>query len=321
MTSNERRWRVPEGAAGDRLDRHAAAELDESRNRVQRWISEGRLTLDARTVRPSHPLQGGEVLHLTRPQPVDSRVRPEAGDLALLFEDEHLVVLDKPAGQIVHPGAGHASGTLANLLLDRYPEMAGVGGEGRPGIVHRLDRDTSGVMVVAKTQAAYRGLTDDFAGRRVDKHYLAVVYGDPGPKGEISAPIRRHRTRRKEMAVGPGGRPARTLYRTLSTAEGVSLLKIRLETGRTHQIRVHFKYAGHPLVGDPVYGENRWRGLSRPRRRHLATFPRPALHARTLAFSHPVTDARQVYTAPLPDDFIKLWEGWTGGPMPDDAAS
>jgi 23S rRNA pseudouridine1911/1915/1917 synthase len=195
--------------------------------------------------------------------------------------------------------------------------MAGVGGPGRPGIVHRLDRDTSGVMAVARTPAAYARLSRAFAAREVRKLYLAVAYGAPvPPAGLIDAPIGRHPTHRKEMTVRPGGRPARTGYRTLAAAAGICLLELDLHTGRTHQIRVHLKSLGHPLVGDPVYGEARYKGLPRPLQAPLRDFPRPALHAWRLTLAHPATGEPMTFEAPVPADLRDLWERVTGRPFP-----
>jgi 23S rRNA pseudouridine1911/1915/1917 synthase len=230
-----------------------------------------------------------------------------------LHEDAALVVIDKPPGLAVHPGAGRATGTLAHHLLDRYPEMAGVGGPGRPGIVHRLDQGTSGALVVARTPAAYARLSRAFAAREVEKRYLGIAYGAPEPPaGTIAAPIGRHPQRRQEMAVRPGGRPARTGYRTLAAGAGIALLEMDLATGRTHQIRVHLKSIGHPLVGDPLYGEARWKGLPRPVQAALRDFPRPALHAWRLAFTHPATGEPLAFEAPVPEDLRELWEKVTG---------
>jgi len=306
-------WAVEPEAAGERLDRHVAARLDAPRNQVQRWIAGGLVRVNGREAKPSTPLAAGDRVECAPPEPKEERVLPEPGDLRVLFEDGEIVVLDKPAGLTVHPGAGRATGTLAHHLLDRYPEMAGVGGPGRPGIVHRLDQGTSGVLVVARTPAAYLRLSRAFASREVRKLYLAIAYGAPSPPaGTIDAPIGRHPQERKEMAVRPGGRPARTHYRTLAAAAGISLLELDLATGRTHQIRVHLKHTGHPLVGDPVYGEARWKGLPRAQQAALRDFPRPALHAWRLAFRHPATDAPLAFAAPPPVDLEELWERVTG---------
>jgi 23S rRNA pseudouridine1911/1915/1917 synthase len=206
---------------------------------------------------------------------------------------------------------------LANRLLGRYPEIAAVGGPGRPGIVHRLDLDTTGVMVVARTQEAYLRLSEAFAERRTDKSYLAVAYGAPRPQaGRIDRPLGRHPTDRKRMAVRPRGRPAVTDYRTLDVDRGLSLLALTLITGRTHQIRVHLKAAGHPLVGDPVYGEARWREQPPARQAVLKRFPRPALHAWRLELDHPATGERIALTAPPPEDLCRLWHELAGRELP-----
>jgi 23S rRNA pseudouridine1911/1915/1917 synthase len=310
-------WTVGEEGAGERLDRHVAARLDAARNQVQRWIEEGLVTVNGRTAKPSTVLNAGDRVECNPPEPREERVVPERGDLDVLYEDRDLVVIDKPAGLTVHPGAGRSTGTLAHHLLDRYPEMAGVGGPGRPGIVHRLDQGTSGVLVVVRTPAAYARLARAFAAREVEKHYLGIAYGAPTPlSGTIEAPIGRHPQKRKEMAVRSGGRPARTLYRTVAAKAGISLLEMDLATGRTHQIRVHLKHIGHPLVGDPVYGEARWKALPRPVQAPLRDFPRPALHAWRLAFQHPETGAPLRFEAPVPEDLRMLWEKVAGGAFP-----
>jgi 23S rRNA pseudouridine1911/1915/1917 synthase len=304
-------WTAGPADAGERLDRHVAARLDAPRNQVQRWIRDGHVRVDGREEKPSYPVLDGDRIDCDPPEPKDDRVAPEEGDLRILYEDADLVVLDKPAGLTVHPGAGRTSGTLAHRLLARYPEMAGVGGPGRPGIVHRLDQGTSGVLAVARTAAAYHRLARAFAAREVDKRYLAIVYGEPS-EGTVDAPIGRHATRRKEMAVRADGRPARTGYRTLAARAGISLVELHLETGRTHQIRVHLKHLGHPLVGDPVYGEARWKGLPKPVQARLRDFPRPALHAWRLALAHPIDGRRLAFEAPVPADLSELWQGVTG---------
>ncbi|HEX3128533.1 MAG TPA: RluA family pseudouridine synthase, partial [Thermoanaerobaculia bacterium] len=306
-------WTAGPGDAGERLDRHVAARLDAPRNQVQRWIRDGHVQVNGRPEKPSYSMVEGDRIDCDPPEPKDDRVAPEEGDLRILYEDADLVALDKPAGLTVHPGAGRTTGTLAHHLLARYPEMVGVGGEGRPGIVHRLDQGTSGVLMVARTAAAYHRLARAFAGREVDKRYLAIAYGEPKPpEGWIDAPIGRHAVRRKEMTVRSDGRPSRTGYKTLAARAGISLLELQLETGRTHQIRVHLKHIGHPLVGDPVYGEARWKGLPKPVQARLRDFPRPALHAWKLALAHPIDGRRLEFEAPVPADLKELWEGVTG---------
>ena len=307
-------WRIAADEAGDRLDRWIAERLAKPRNQVRRWILDGRVRVNGRRAKPSTRLSVGDRLECRPPEPrADPGLTAEAGDLAVLHEDSELVVIDKAAGVAVHPGAGRDRGTLVHFLLHRYPEIGGVGGAARPGIVHRLDLDTTGALVVARTEAAYAGLAAAFAERRVEKTYQAVVYGVPREaSGRIDLPIGRHRHDRKRMQVRSDGRPAITRYRCSSAAGAVSRLELDLETGRTHQIRVHLKAIHHPLVGDPTYGEARWKTLPGPLRRPLKTFPRPALHAWRLAFDHPVTGDRLEVEAPVPEDMRRLWRQVTG---------
>ncbi|MDH3255803.1 MAG: RluA family pseudouridine synthase [Acidobacteriota bacterium] len=303
------RWRISPQAAGERLDAYLAGIYQTSRNQTARWIRAGLVSVGSRTPKPSLRLDGGEWVSC-EPQPVrqDGVLEPEEGDISILFKDSHLIVVNKPPALIVHPGAGRESGTLANRLLARFPEIASVGGPGRPGIVHRLDKGTSGLLVVARTIEAYRDLSAAFAERRIEKAYLAIVFGCPQPEaGTIDASIARHPRRRKEMTVSVHGRPARTTFKTLAKTADVALLEIGLETGRTHQIRVHLKHTGHPLVGDPVYGEARWKSLPKTRQKPLREFARPALHAWRLAFHHPETGERVEFTAPVPRDLSELW--------------
>lgn len=305
--------------AGQRLDRVLADRLQVPRNQVQQWIRTEQVLLEGQATKAAHSVTVGEVFVCAPPvRDLRRGIEPEAGNLEILHQDPDLVVLVKPPGLVVHPGAGRSHGTLAHRLLARFPEIAEVGGPGRPGIVHRLDKDTSGVLVVARTPHAYASLSRAFAERRIDKRYLALVYGAPrASSGRIEAPLGRHPTRRKEMALRSDGRPALTLYRVLAAASGVSLLEIDLQTGRTHQIRVHLKSLGHPLIGDPVYGEARWKGLPRPIQASLGGFPRPALHSWRLGFDHPTTGEPVSYEALLPEDMRLLWEGVTSSPLPE----
>ena len=308
---------MPPGAAGERLDRHLAAHLDVSRNQAQQWIVGRLVAVDARTAaKSSLSLAGGETIVCTVPEREETRVEPEAGELGLLDADDDLLVVDKPAGLTVHPGAGRTTGTLVHRLLYHHPELAGVGGVGRPGIVHRLDKDTSGVLVVARNAAAYRHLQRAFAEREVDKTYLAMVYGEPPDEGEVDAPIGRHPEQRRRMAVVAGGRPAVSRWRRIAAVRGLALLAVDILTGRTHQIRVHLKEARHPLVGDPVYGENRWRAFHGRTQAVLRRFPRPALHAWRLAFAHPADGRRVGFEAPPPTDLMELWRAATGEEWP-----
>jgi len=311
-------WRTPPEAGGLRLDRHLAEHYSVPRNRTRTWIRGGDVTVNGRPGKPGQSLRGGEEIRC-RPRPAvdESRVEPEAGELDILHEDEHLIVIDKPAGLVVHPGAGRSTGTLVHRLVARYPEIASVGGSGRPGIVHRLDKDTTGVILIARTAAAYQALGEAFALRRLDKRYLAIVYGTPSPtEGRIERPLGRHPTRRMEMTVRADGRPAITEYRLLGSMAGISLLQLGLTTGRTHQIRVHLKSHGHPLIGDPIYGEARWKALPPAVRRPLRTFPRPALHAWRIGLSHPVSGEEIAFEAAPPTDLTALWEAVTGAPPP-----
>lgn len=336
-------WQIGDApaGAGERLDRHVAAAYGLPRNQVQQWIRADLVRVNGRPAKAAQLLVAGDLVACAPPPPRGESLEPEAGPLAVLHEDAAMVVLDKPAGLTVHPGAGHATGTLVHLLLARYPEMAGVGGPGRPGIVHRLDKGTSGVMVVARTAAAYQALSRAFAARMVRKTYLAIVHGAPAPpSGVVEAPIGRHRERRQEMTVRADGRPARTAFRTLAAGGGITLLEIDLATGRTHQIRVHMKSLGHPLVGDPVYGEARHRALPRAAQAPLRDFPRPALHSWRLALpagliADPTSQAGPAghagaqgpsatwrsFEAPPPDDLRDLWQRVTNSPFPTGSLS
>jgi 23S rRNA pseudouridine1911/1915/1917 synthase len=315
--SEPHRWQVECADEGDRLDRFLSSRLDFARNRLQHWIADGLVTIDGRPTKASHRLRVSEKIVCTEPDaPTEPGVEAQEGPLNVLFVDPHIIVLDKPAGLTVHPGAGRPDQTLANHLLHHFPEIAGVGGPGRPGVVHRLDKDTSGVLVVARTVASYRALATAFANRSVEKTYLAVVYDLPAAATDlIDLPIGRHPHDRTRMSVRSQGRPSRTRFRVLAEAAACALLEVDLETGRTHQIRVHLKARNHPLVGDPVYGEARWRGRVAPARHHLARFSRPALHAWRLAFAHPADGSPMHFEAPVPDDLRTLWQA-LGGTWP-----
>ncbi len=309
--------------AGERLDRFLARRLAEpgagpdggfSRSRLKQLIEEGRLSEGGATLSdPSRKVKAGQVFTLVIPAPEQARPEGQAIDLAVVYEDSDLIVVDKPAGMVVHPAPGNPEGTLVNALIGHCGgTLSGIGGERRPGIVHRLDKDTSGLIVAAKNDAAHQALAADFAARRIERRYLAVVWGTPLPReGEIEGAIGRHRTDRKRMAVvGRGGKPALTRYRVLEAlGPAASLIECRLATGRTHQIRVHLAASGHPLLGDPVYGretaERRAR-LSPAGREALAGFRRQALHAASLGFRHPRTGERLSFESPLPPDLARL---------------
>jgi 23S rRNA pseudouridine1911/1915/1917 synthase len=297
---------VPRHCAGRRLDQ-VLAELwpQHSRNRLQGWVREGRVRVDGEVEsEPRRKLHGGERLALEEaPDPQELAEQPEDIPLAIVFEDETLLVIDKPAGLVVHPGSGNWSGTLMNALLHHVPGIAEVP---RAGIVHRLDKDTSGLLVVAKTLEAQTDLVRQLQARTVRRQYLAVVSGIVARNGTVEAPIGRHPVHRVKMAVVPetlGGKPAVTHFRVLEEYAHSSLLECALETGRTHQIRVHMASIKHPLVGDPVYGK------VDPR---VPPFHRQALHATRLGLVHPLTRRLQQWEAPPPADMLMLLETLRG---------
>ncbi|MBS0640169.1 MAG: RluA family pseudouridine synthase [Proteobacteria bacterium] len=287
-----------------------------SRSRVKTLIEDGRLTADQRRVaEPAEPVRAGATYILDVPPPVPAAPLAQSIPFPILYEDDDLIVLDKPAGLVVHPAPGNPDGTLVNALLAHVgPGFTGIGAERRPGIVHRLDKDTSGVMVVAKTQLASDKLTVAFATRDLDRAYLALVWGVLSPlEGEIEGAIGRDKRDRKRMAVvGSGGKAALTRYRTLRVWDAaLSLLECRLATGRTHQIRVHLAARGHPVVGDPLYLRRvpaASRSLASGVRQRLLDFPRQALHAASLGFTHPRTGKKLGFQAALPDDMARLIE-------------
>jgi 23S rRNA pseudouridine1911/1915/1917 synthase len=300
---------------GERIDRFLADTLGTlSRSRIKALIEEGRLRGPEGPVsQPSDPARAGVTYTLHMPAPLLATPQPQAIPFPILYEDEDLIVLDKPAGLVVHPAPGNLDGTLVNALLAHCgPEFTGIGAERRPGIVHRLDKDTSGVMVVAKTQQANDALTAAFAARDLDRAYLALVWGLPQPLfGEIEGAIGRDKRDRKRMAmVDRGGKFALTRYRTMRAWQtSLALVECRLATGRTHQIRVHFAAKGHPIIGDPLYLRrvpSLAKAIIQPLRGQLLDFPRQALHAASLAFKHPRTGRRMAFEAALPSDMQAL---------------
>jgi 23S rRNA pseudouridine1911/1915/1917 synthase len=307
---------VAKAEAGERLDRLLAARLPElSRSRLKNLIEAERLSAGGETiVEPSYRVKPGQRLTLVVPAAVPARPQAQAMALDILYEDAELIVIDKPPGLVVHPAPGNPDRTLVNALLAHCGEaLTGIGGERRPGIVHRLDKDTSGVMVAAKTQAAHAGLVASFAAREVERAYLAVVWGVPRPRrGEIAGNIGRSPRNRKKMAVlERGGRPARTRYRVLETlaAGQASLVECRLLSGRTHQIRVHMAAKGHPLLGDPLYGRagaSRAKRLPEAAQAALQALGRQALHARILGFRHPATGETLHFESEIPLDIKRL---------------
>ncbi len=287
---------------GLRLDAWLARRLpDLSRARIQTLIAQGCVLIQDRPVKPSLKVVPGLIAILEVPPPQPATPQAEAIPLNVVYEDADLVVIDKPAGLVVHPAAGHASGTLVNALLHRCPDLQGIGGELRPGIVHRLDRDTSGLMVAAKNDAALAGLQAQFKAHQVRKIYLAIAAGQPNPPtGRIESLIGRSSHDRKKMSACPArGRPAVTHYETLRAFGAWSLLRVRIETGRTHQIRVHLSHLGHPIAGDPVYRHGQTAPLPTPAARQM-------LHAAELAFTHPRTGKLLAFKTPIPPDMQAL---------------
>ena len=297
---------VPETAAGRRFDA-VLAELFPaySRSRLAEWIKSGDALLDGRQVRPRDPVHGGESVSLSVVLDVQTLSEPEDIALDVLFEDEHVIVIDKPAGLVVHPGAGNPTGTLVNALLHRDPSMNSLP---RAGIVHRLDKDTSGVMVVARNLPAHTALVAQLSSREVHRQYLAVVVGALVSGGTANLAIDRHPRDRIRMAVRDDGRDAVTHYRLRERFRAHTLLECRLETGRTHQIRVHMAHLKHPILGDPIYGGSLRlpKGASAELIETLRGFKRQALHAETLEFKHPLTGEPVRCTAPMPADMQHL---------------
>jgi 23S rRNA pseudouridine1911/1915/1917 synthase len=306
---------VEDDSAGTRLDQWLADRLPElSRMRVKALIAAGRTRVDGRTVKAAHRVQAGERVEVTIPPPPRDGIAPEAVPLRVVFEDAHVLVVDKPAGMVTHPGAGRIDGTLAAAALAHAPEMAGVGSPRRPGIVHRLDKGTSGLIVLAKTQAAYDGLTAQLARRTVSRRYFALAQGAMRrAEGTVDAPIGRDPRSRVRMAIVPEGRGKRavTHYRVLERfgggASAVTLLECRLETGRTHQIRVHLASLGHPLLGDETYRGRRASPAGDPVLAELVEdLGGVALHAAGLAFTHPVTGEPMHFACPSPDRIDRI---------------
>jgi len=302
--------RISKDQEGLRLDRALAALMpDLSRSFLARLIEEGRVTVDGKKAeKPSVHVVAGQRVAVEIPPPIPTDVSSQDLPLSVLFEDDDLAVIEKPAGIVVHPAAGHADRTLVNALLFHVKNLSGIGGELRPGIVHRLDKDTSGVMVIAKHDVAHRKLAADWGTDRVRKEYLAVVYGTPKKeRGKIEGPIGRDPKNRKRMSVVASGRSAITEYSIEEQLRYASLVRLRLRTGRTHQIRVHMKHLGHPIIGDPLYSGPQWRGIPDKRiQKAIASFPRQALHAARLTIPHPRTGESMTFESPLPEDMREL---------------
>lgn len=282
-----------------RLDQFLAGQpTGLSRSQLHRLIVGGSVLLNGLPAKPSHRVQQGDRVAVSVPQPRELDLVPQWLPLEVVYQDEYIVVINKPAGLSVHPGPGHPDRTLVNALLARCPDIQGIGDAIRPGIVHRLDKDTSGLMMVAKTHSAHRSLSEQIKAREVTKGYLGLVTGTIGPsRGLIDAPIFRDPRHRKRMAVVPGGRESRTRYEVQESFPGYTLVKLYLETGRTHQVRVHLAYLGHPLLGDTLYGK-----ASPLLDRHF-------LHAHHLAFRHPFSGEHLEFRSGLPQDLAEVLEG------------
>lgn len=304
---------VTDKEAGLRLDKYLAARLPGlSRSQLQRLIHAGQVHASQGQVTASARVQYAATITVRIPPPCPARPAPEAIPLHVLYEDDDLLVINKAPGMVVHPAPGHHAGTLVNALLHHCPTLSGIGGVRRPGIVHRLDKDTSGALLIAKNDSSHRHLSAQLKSRQLRRDYVALVRGHlPALRGVIDAPIGRHPKNRKKMAVLPtGGRSARTHYESTATWGPISLLKLRLESGRTHQIRVHLEHVKHPIIGDPVYGSADWRLSGQPvLERILRTFPRQALHAERVCFQHPTSGDRLIFDAPVPDDMRHLLAG------------
>ena len=295
--------------AGMRLDKFLAVQLPEvSRTQIQRLIEQGHVSVTSGQATARYRVRVAESICVGVPPPRPARPVAEDIPLHIVYEDDALVVINKPPGMVVHPAPGHAHRTLVNALLYHCHNLSGVGGEERPGIVHRLDKDTSGLLLVAKHDRSHRHLSAQLKARQVQRRYLALVVGRmPAAQGTIDAPIGRHVQHRQKMAVVPHGRPARTHYEVICTWGPINLVRLSLETGRTHQIRVHLAHIGRPVLGDPVYGPGLMRLHQAPQlERELRAFDRQALHAAELRFQHPDLADSMTFTAPLPADMAAL---------------
>jgi 23S rRNA pseudouridine1911/1915/1917 synthase len=302
---------VEDDGAGQRLDAFIAAAIPElTRSAVQRLIEQGQVLLDGKEVKASHKLSAGESVAVTIPPPLPAAVAAEDLPLEILYEDADVIVINKAVGMTVHPGAGVNSGTLVNALLAHCTDLSGIGGEVRPGIVHRIDKDTSGILVAAKNDAAHTGLADQFSLHTVKRVYQALIFGSPrSDKGRIEGIIGRHPVDRKRMSgKARHGRNAVTHWQVIARYPEVTLLKLKLETGRTHQIRVHLSEAGYPLLGDSVYGGDARLGNVKDAKLKalVKELGRQALHAKTLGFIHPCKGEYLEFTAELPEDMQRI---------------
>jgi 23S rRNA pseudouridine1911/1915/1917 synthase len=301
---------VPPRKKKERIDVFLTHHLENAtRNKVQHAIARGMVLVDGKRVRPSHQVTGGEIIHVTLPRPQPPKALPENIPLDIVYEDDELLVINKPAGMVTHPAHGNYTGTLVNALLYHCTQLSTLNTETRPGIVHRLDKDTSGLMVVAKTDAAHAHLAKQFSERTIGREYWALVWGTfKDESGTIVASLGRSKADRKKIAVVAGGKHAVTEYEVIRRFSYLTLVRLRLRTGRTHQIRVHLAHINHPVFGDPVYhGRRIIAGPGTPRQKAevqalLQRISRQALHAKTLEFTHPTSGKRMFFDSPLPAD-------------------
>lgn len=297
-------WLCTAEDASARVDACLCRHSELSRSRIASLIAEGALTIDgAAETKAAVRVQEGQLLRLTLPNVHPVGIDAQDIPLDILYQDADIVVVNKPCGMVVHPAAGNESGTLVNALLYHVRDLSGIGGEMRPGIVHRLDKDTSGLILIAKNDRSHIAMSEQFKARTMEKHYRAVAYGGfAQDQGRIDAPIARHPVDRKKMAVVEGGKPSATEWHVIERLKSATYLDVHLLTGRTHQIRVHMHSIGHPLLGDRIYA---------PNIKTSVRIPRLMLHAYSLAFTHPTTGERMELTAPLPGDFLETLEKLT----------
>ncbi|MCP3771929.1 RluA family pseudouridine synthase [Paenibacillus sp. MZ04-78.2] len=296
-------WTAEPEDAGERIDKFITEALEEevSRTQVQQWIKDGCVKVDGRAVKPNYKLSGGDAMTLVMPEPEELVLTPEPIPLDVVYEDSDVIVVNKPRGMVVHPAPGHYSGTLVNALLYHCKDLSGINGVIRPGIVHRIDKDTSGLLMAAKNDLAHSGLAAQLKAHTVNRKYFALVHGNvPHENGTVDAPIGRDSKDRKLYTVTErNSKHAVTHFLVVERFGDYTLLELKLETGRTHQIRVHMKFIGHPLVGDPAYGPSKNKGV---------LMEGQALHAAVLGFEHPRSGAELQFEAPIPDDMQRVLE-------------
>lgn len=287
---------VSEQEAGMRIDAYLNANTEFSRSRAAALIQDGLVCVGGKPIlKPSFKVESGAAISVSVPETKETEIIPQDIPLDILYQDADIVIVNKPCGLVVHPAAGNEDGTLVNALMYHVKDLSGIGGEMRPGIVHRLDKDTSGLILIAKNDRAHAVMSEQFKARTMEKHYRAVAYGHFKEEGGlIDAPIARHPVDRKKMAIVPGGKPSQTEWRIIERLNGATYLDVHLLTGRTHQIRVHMQSVGHPLMGDAIYA---------PNLRHPVHIPRLMLHAYSLSFAHPSTGERMTICAPIPQAF------------------